>query len=140
MIVDDNDEIRRMLREVLADLADPIYECHDGGEAGAAYGTHRPDWVLMDVSMEPVDGIAATRHIIQAFPDARVVMVTQHADASLRNAAHQAGACGYLLKDNLLEVRRFLEALSGERTRTIGVKENESRFVRREPRSGSTEE
>ena len=110
MIVDDNDEIRRMLRTVLADVADPIYECHDGAEAGAAYGTHRPDWVLMDVSMEPMDGITATRHIIKAFPDARVVMVTQHADVTLRDAAREAGACGYLLKDNLLDVRRFLEA------------------------------
>ena len=80
-----------------------------------AYGTHRPDWVVMDVSMEPVDGIAATRQIIQAFPDARVVMVTQHADVSLRDAAHEAGACGYLLKDNLLDVRRFLEAQSANR-------------------------
>ena len=110
LIVDDNDEIRRMLRLILADVADPIYECHDGGEAGAAYRTHRPDWVLMDVSMEPVDGIAATRQIVQAFPEARVVMVTQHADAALRHAAREAGACGYLLKDNLLDVRRFLES------------------------------
>jgi CheY-like chemotaxis protein len=116
MIVDDNDEIRRMLRVVLADLADPIYECHDGGEAGAVYGTHRPDWVLMDVSMAKVDGITATRHITQAFPDAKVLIVTQFADASLREAAHEAGACGYLLKDNLLDVRRFLEVQSAERT------------------------
>jgi two-component system response regulator DegU len=114
MIVDDNDEIRRMLRAVLADLADPIYECAAGAEAGAAYGTHRPDWVLMDVSMEPVDGIEATRHIIQAFPDARVVIVKQNADASLRDAARVAGAGGYVLKDNLLDVRRFLEAHSPE--------------------------
>jgi two-component system, NarL family, response regulator LiaR len=120
MIVDDSDEIRRMLRAVLADVADPIYECRDGGEAGAAFATHRPGWVLMDVSMEPVDGIAATRQIMQAFPDARIVMVTQHADVSLRDAAHEAGACGYLLKDNLLDVRRFLEAHGAERTRSRG--------------------
>jgi CheY-like chemotaxis protein len=113
MIVDDNEEIRRMLRSVLADLADPIYECHDGGEADAAYRRHRPDWVLMDVSMEPVDGITATRHITAAFPYARVVIVTQYEDASLRNAAREAGACGYLSKDNLLDVRRYLEAHSG---------------------------
>ena len=116
LIVDDSDEIRRMLRTVLADVADPIYECHDGAEAGAAYATHRPDWVLMDVSMEPVDGISATRHIIQAFPDAQIVMVTQHADVSLRDAARQAGASGYLVKDNLLDVRRFLEARSADRS------------------------
>jgi len=114
MIVDDNDAIRRVLRTVLAGVADPIYECRDGGEAGAVYETHRPDWVLMDVAMDPVDGITATRHIMRAFPDARVVMVTQHADLSLRRAAHEAGACGYVLKDNLLDVRRFLEARSSD--------------------------
>jgi two-component system response regulator DegU len=116
LIVDDNDEIRRMLRAILADVADPIYECRDGAEADAAYGTHRPDWVLMDVSMEPVDGIEATRHIVQAFPDAKVVMVTQHADVCLRDAAREAGACGYVLKDNLLDVRRFLEAHAAKPT------------------------
>lgn len=115
MLVDDSDEILQMLRSILAGVADPIYECHDGREAGATYGARRPDWVFMDVDMEPVDGIAATRHITKAFPDARIVMVTQHNDAALRAAACEAGACGYLLKDDLFEVRRFLEAQSVER-------------------------
>ena len=109
MIVDDGDEIRRMLRAVVADVADPIYECRDGGEACAAYATQRPDWVLMDISMVPVDGITATRQIIQTFPTARIVIVTQYDDVRFRNAAQQAGACGYVLKEKLLEVRRFLE-------------------------------
>jgi CheY-like chemotaxis protein len=113
MIVDDSDEMRRMLRAVLADVADPIYECHDGEDAGAVYAAHRPDWVLMDVSMEHVDGITATRHIVDAFPDARIVMVTQYDDVSLQTAARAAGACGYVLKDNLLEVRGLLEVFRG---------------------------
>src|SRR5918996_5096464 len=110
MIVDDSDEIRRMLRAVVADLADPVYECGDGGAAQAAYATHRPDWVLMDVSMVPMDGITATRHIIETFPAARILIVTQYDDAHFRTAAQEAGACGYVLKDNLFEVRRLLEA------------------------------
>jgi CheY-like chemotaxis protein len=61
MIVDDCDEIRRMLRLVVCGVADPIYERRDGGAARAAYATHRPDCVLMDVSMTPMDGITATR-------------------------------------------------------------------------------
>jgi CheY-like chemotaxis protein len=109
MIVDDSDEIRRMLRTMVADVADPIYECRDGGEACATYATHRPDWVLMDISMVPVDGITATRQIVQTFPAARIVIVTQYDDVRFRNAAQQAGACGYVLKEKLLEVRRFLE-------------------------------
>jgi CheY-like chemotaxis protein len=109
MIVDDSDDIRRILRAVVADFADPIYECRDGNEACAAYGVHRPDCVLMDISMTPMDGIAATRNIVCMFPEARIVIVTQYDDARLRSAAQQAGACGYVVKDNLLDVRRFLE-------------------------------
>ena len=111
LIVDDNDAIRRTLRAVLIDVADPIYECRDGAEAGAAYLAHRPDLVLMDVSMSVMDGIAATRQIVRAFPGARIVIVTQYDDDRLRAAARQAGACGYVLKDNLLDVRRFFDPL-----------------------------
>lgn len=112
MIVDDSDEIRRTLRAVVADVADPIYECHDGGEACAAFATHRPDWVLMDVSMVLMDGIAATRQIVQMFPSARIVIVTQYDDARFRKAAQEAGACGYVLKDNLMEVRGFFDSIA----------------------------
>ena len=109
MIVDDSDEIRRTLRAVVADVAAPIYECFDARDACAAYSRHRPDWVLMDLFMVPVDGLTATRQIIQSFPTARIVIVTQYDDARFRAAAQEAGACGYVLKDNLFEVRRFLQ-------------------------------
>jgi CheY-like chemotaxis protein len=108
MIVDDSDEIRRVLRDLVEDIAGPIYECRDGVEACAAYAAHRPDCVLMDVSMTPMDGIVATRQIVQSFPTARIVIVTQYDDLHFREAAQGAGACGYVLKENLLEVRRFL--------------------------------
>jgi CheY-like chemotaxis protein len=89
MIVDDSDEIRRMLRAVVADVADPIHECRDGREACAAYATHRPDWVLIDISMVPMDGITATRQIVQTFPTARIVIVAQYDDAHFRTAARR---------------------------------------------------
>jgi CheY-like chemotaxis protein len=113
MIVDDSAEIRRMLRDVVADVADRIYECRDGGEACVAYAMHRPDWVLMDVSMVLMDGVAATRHIVRTFPTARIVIVTQYDDDRLRHAAQEAGACGYVVKDNLIEIRRFLQPSGG---------------------------
>jgi DNA-binding NarL/FixJ family response regulator len=75
----------------------------------AAYTAHPPDCVLMDISMVPIDGITATRQIVQSFPTARIVIVTQYDDARLRAAAQGAGARGYVLKENLFEVRRFLE-------------------------------
>jgi CheY-like chemotaxis protein len=110
MIVDDSDEIRRMLRAVVSEVADPIYECRDGDEACTAYAAHRPDWVLMDVSMAQMDGLTATRHIVQSFPSARIVIVTQYDDVRFRHAARDAGACGYVLKNDLFAVRRLLTA------------------------------
>ena len=99
LIVDDSDEIRRMPRTFVSAIADPIYECGDGGAACAAYAVHRPDWVLMDVSMLPMDGITATRQIVARFPAARIVILTQYDDARFTRAAQQAGACGYMLKN-----------------------------------------
>jgi two-component system, NarL family, response regulator LiaR len=108
LIVDDSDEIRRMLRTFVNAVADPIYESRDGGAAIDAYAAHRPDWVLMDVSMQPMDGITATRQIVARFPAARIVMLTQYDDVRFKHAAEQAGACGYVLKTDLLAVRRLL--------------------------------
>jgi CheY-like chemotaxis protein len=110
MIVEDNEPMRRMIRSILADLADRIDECGDGAEACALYADLRPDWVLMDIAMPVMDGITATRRIIADFPDARVLIVTDYDDAELRANAQEAGACGYLIKENLLDLRRLLEA------------------------------
>jgi CheY-like chemotaxis protein len=110
LIVDDSDEIRRVVRAVVSDVADVIYECRDGDEACTAYAVHQPDWVLMDISMERMDGLSATRHIVRSFPAARIVMVTQYEDVRFRRAATEAGACGYVLKSDLLGIRRYLTA------------------------------
>jgi CheY-like chemotaxis protein len=108
LIVEDNDHMRRMIRTVVADIAHPIHECADGAEAPALYLAHRPDWVLMDVEMPRVDGIAATRLITAALPAARILIVTQYDDARIRRASLEAGAQGCVLKQNLLELRSLL--------------------------------
>jgi DNA-binding NarL/FixJ family response regulator len=109
LIVDDNEKMRRLLRVLVADLASAICECDDGAEALPSYVSFRPDWVLMDVELLRVDGLTATRQILAAFPDARVVIVTNYDDEDLRAEARAAGARGYVVKENLLEVRRLLQ-------------------------------
>lgn len=100
--------MRTLLKRVIADLADAFCECSHGSRALAAYETNRPDWVLMDIRLKDLDGLTATEQIVNAWPGARVLMVTSFTDASLREAARRAGACGYVLKENLLEVRSWL--------------------------------
>ncbi len=110
LIVDDNPAVRRLIGKVVADLVDDIRECADGAEALAAYRQSQPDLVLMDIEMKRMDGLAATRQIIAAYPEARIVIVSQYGDDQTREAARQAGACGYVMKENLMEVRRLLQA------------------------------
>ena len=108
LIVEDNREMRRLLKRLLAGLAAEIYECDDGSEATEVYSQTHPDWVLMDIEMKETDGITATKLIRAVDPDAKIIIVTNYDEATLREAAHSAGACGYLLKENLLDLNGLL--------------------------------
>jgi CheY-like chemotaxis protein len=108
LIVDDNQQMRRLIRSVVSDLADNISECCDGEFALAAYAEQRPDWVLMDIRMQRVDGISATRTIKKNYPDAHVCIVTDYDDAELRDQARDAGAEDYVVKEDLLRLRQVL--------------------------------
>ncbi len=109
LLVEDHASMRTTLRMWLADLAAPIIECDNGMEVCACYAAHRPDWVLMDIDLPGQDGITTTRQLLAADPAARVLIVTSYDDADLRQAAAAAGACGYVLKNNLLDLRQLLK-------------------------------
>jgi CheY-like chemotaxis protein len=111
LIVEDNDQMRRMIVRSVHDLAEHTWECSDGAEALPAYTRHRPDWVLMDLRMKQMDGISATRQIKASYPEANIMIVTDHDDPDLREAAREAGACEYVTKENLLDLRRILATL-----------------------------
>ena len=108
LIVEDNPAMRRLIKSVVADLATRVHECADGIEALDAYEKFHPEWVLMDVEMNQKDGFTATREIIEAHPEAKIVIVTKHATERMREAAKKAGACQFVLKENLMEIRRII--------------------------------
>ena len=109
LLVEDHPSMRATLRMWLADLAAPITECENGTEVCASYAAHHPDWVLMDIALPGLDGITATRQLLATQPTARVLIVTSYDDADLRQAATAAGARGYVLKANLLELRQWMQ-------------------------------
>jgi CheY-like chemotaxis protein len=108
LIAEDNELMRRLLRSVVGDLAECITECGDGAQAVAVYAERQPEWVLMDIQMPVLDGLTATKRIRAAFPNARIVIVTEYSDDRWRAAAREAGACGYVLKENLLALRTLI--------------------------------
>ncbi|MBS1811231.1 MAG: response regulator transcription factor [Acidobacteria bacterium] len=108
LIVDDNQPVRLLLRDYLPPSVDEVFECGDGGNAIALYRKHLPDWVLMDWEMPKMDGITATREIIAEFPQANICMVSAFDEAEIRTAALSAGACEFVLKDNLAELEAIL--------------------------------
>jgi NarL family two-component system response regulator LiaR len=113
LMVDDNPRIRRMIRSMLESSADEFVECSDGSDAFEAYSTHKPDWVLMDVEMAKMDGIAATKEIIRTFPEARIIIVTNYKDVALQDAAREAGAREYVLKEEIYRVVELIETETG---------------------------
>lgn len=93
---------------MVKDLDSEIVECVDGEAAISLYEKHRPDWVLMDVSMRPVNGLSATRQIVEHFPAAKVVIITEHDDAETRRCAFEAGAIEFFGKSDLRPLRRLI--------------------------------
>jgi CheY-like chemotaxis protein len=117
LIVEDDGAMRELIKKVIGTLADSFCECSDGRDALILYEKYRPAWVLMDIRMEHVDGLTATQQIMRTWPSARVLIVTSYIDEDLRKAAYRAGACGFISKENLLALRKWLtlEALEPHR-------------------------
>ena len=100
LIADDQALVRTGFRMILASGGiDVVGEAADGVEAVAAVRALRPDVVLMDVRMPNMDGLEATRRVLEHAPDTRVVMLTTFDLDRYVYAALAAGASGFLLKD-----------------------------------------
>jgi DNA-binding NarL/FixJ family response regulator len=100
LIVDDDDLMRAGLRGVLSNDAaiEVVGEAGDGRDAVYRTKHLQPDVVLMDVRMPHMDGISATREVLGAFPDVKVVIVTTFEQDDYIFGALSAGASGFLLK------------------------------------------
>jgi DNA-binding NarL/FixJ family response regulator len=100
LIVDDDDLMRAGLKAVLSSdqTLDVVGDASDGDAAVEQVRALRPDVVLMDVRMAKVDGIAATREVVAAAPEAKVVILTTFEQDDYIFGALSAGASGFLLK------------------------------------------
>src|SRR6266511_1660483 len=101
LIVDDHMMVRDGLKVFLSLYPDIVVvaEAADGAQAIQRCGEHRPDVILMDMTMPHVDGPTATARMRAAFPQVQVIALTSFVDEALVARAIQAGAISYLLKD-----------------------------------------
>jgi NarL family two-component system response regulator LiaR len=101
MLVDDHSMVRRGLIAFLKNESDLeiISEARDGREAIEKCEGTQPDVILMDLMMPDLGGVAATRMILDRWPEIRVLVLTSFQEKDLVQDALQAGATGYLLKN-----------------------------------------
>ncbi|MCH7788204.1 MAG: response regulator transcription factor [Acidobacteria bacterium] len=100
MLADDHQLLREGLsRSMTEEGFDVVAEARNGAEAVMLAKQHRPDVILMDVTMPELDGVEACRQVRAALENTRVVMLTMHADQEVLASAIRAGATGYLIKD-----------------------------------------
>jgi len=118
MLVDDHTMLRQGLRRSLETEGIPVIaEASNGEEAIKLALATKPDVVLMDVSMPQIDGIEATRRLVQADARQRVVILTMHIDREVIERAMKAGAVGYMTKDSTVKevVMAVKMAANGDR-------------------------
>ncbi|MEY2444007.1 MAG: two-component system, NarL family, response regulator DegU [Ilumatobacteraceae bacterium] len=101
ILVDDHTMLRQGIRRALeSEGIKVVAEASDGAAAIRLALEHKPDVVLMDVSMPGMDGVEAARRLVEADARQRVVMLTMHIDRDVIDRAIRAGAVGYLTKDS----------------------------------------
>ncbi|MEU2333756.1 response regulator transcription factor [Streptomyces sp. NPDC013172] len=117
LLADDQHLLRAGISGILNSASDiqVVGEADNGEQAVELARTLRPDAVLMDIRMPVLDGIEATRHIITAEPQAKILILTTFDLDEYVYEALRAGASGFLLKDT--PPRRLIEAV---RAVTVG--------------------
>jgi len=105
IIADDHMIVRQGLATLLAKEPDMevVAEAENGREVVQLVRELRPDVVIMDVNMPDLNGIEATRQILAAFPETKIIALSMHADRRFVVNMLKAGSSGYLLKDCAFE-------------------------------------
>jgi DNA-binding NarL/FixJ family response regulator len=101
LLVDDHALVRRGFRRLLEDESDIEVrgEASDGEEAVKLAKTLHPDVIVMDCALPGVNGLTATRRILENNKDVAVLMLSMHSEKTWVRQAFEAGASGYMLKN-----------------------------------------
>ncbi|MCU9612992.1 response regulator transcription factor [Caldibacillus lycopersici] len=111
LIIDDHQLYREGIKRILEfeKSFEVVGEGSDGGEALNLVKKCKPDVVIMDINMPHMNGVEATRQLIQVYPSTKVIILSIHDDENYVSHALQTGASGYLLKE--MDVESLIEAV-----------------------------
>lgn len=115
LLADDHELVLAGIRSLLQEIEgiQIIAEAHNGREAVALTMEHRPELVVMDISMPELNGIEATIQIKAQLPTTQVLILSMHTTEDFVRRAIKAGASGYLIKDSApLDLKLAVEAIA----------------------------
>ena len=114
LLVDDHTLVRAGIRALLEEIEGVriVAEADSGRAAMALAKAHRPDLVIMDISMKELNGIDAAAQIIAEIPSSRVLILSMYSGEEFVRRATRIGALGYLVKDSATaELKMAIEAI-----------------------------
>jgi len=106
LLVEDHMIVRQGFRALLDLEADIIVvgEAHHGREAVELTGKYKPDVVIMDIAMPVLNGVGATRQILEMAPGTKVLVLSAHSDDPYIQSVLEAGAAGFVIKQTSAQI------------------------------------
>lgn len=111
VVIDDHQLFREGVKRILdfEPTFEVVAEADDGSEAMTVVEEYKPDVVIMDINMPNVNGVEATKQLVDANPDTKVIILSIHDDENYVTHALKTGARGYLLKE--MDADTLIEAV-----------------------------
>lgn len=110
LVVDDAPQMLKAFRDILESQGCEVFEAENGEDALMKYAELKPDIVLMDILMPKLDGISATKKILEDDPNARIIVISAVGKSGLEEECLVAGAKQFIVKP--FKIKELLNSIN----------------------------